>query len=153
MLRTSSEVRDEPRCLFSGSNRGYLYGQPIQRIGSQRIFGSIRPAIPRWIALDERIPKPSFASFNFTAPTTREIRKKLILAAFKLLRALGWGRISQQLQLGSTSLSVLCGCWRECDSNGVIVDCRGSFPTSVFFSTSRKLFDWITNVSQSQTTP
>ena len=100
-------------------------------------------ACPFWVRKHPGVPviRGEILASNFTAPTTREFIKKLILAAFKLLRPPDWGSISLQLQLGSTRLSVLSGCWRECESNGVIVDCRGSFPTSVFFSTSRKLFD------------
>ena len=78
---------------------------------------------------------------NFTVPTTREFIKKIILAAFKLLKAIGWRRISQQPDFGPPRLSVLSGSLREDESNGVIFDCRGSFPTSVFFSTSRKPFE------------
>ena len=78
---------------------------------------------------------------KFTVPTTREFIKKLILAVFKLLGALGWRRISHQPNLGPARLSVLSVSLREDESNGVIFDCRGSFPTSVFFSTSKGPFE------------
>ena len=66
--------------------------------------------------------------------------------------ALSWRHLSQQPNFKPARLNVLSGCLRENESNGVIFDCRGSFPTYVFFSTSRKPFDEITHVPLSQTT-
>jgi len=51
------------------NNTGYPYGQPPQRIGSQRIQGFRNPAMARWNALGERIPKPCSDRFSFERDT------------------------------------------------------------------------------------
>ena len=59
--------------------------------------------------------------------------------------------ISQQLQLGSARSSRLSGSLREDESNGVIFDCRGSFPIGAFSSTSKEPSHQIANVPLPQT--
>ena len=71
--------------LVSARNGGYLYGQPTQRIRSRRIQGSGDPAMARWNALGERIPKPCSSSSDFECDTSGSTLARVILTIGLLL--------------------------------------------------------------------